>query len=113
MFIVLWMVECRSNSCCTLMSVRAAHSIVEYECRKGVPADLPNTSPHSCRPQMALQDVLLSSRSASAVCERPILRAFAQAALLQFLQRLSKTGIDEKGFTGGFSLVSPAPPFTA
>jgi hypothetical protein len=30
---VLWMVACRSNSCCTLMSVPASGNIVEYECR--------------------------------------------------------------------------------
>src|SRR5882724_7523292 len=70
---------------------------------KRMPADLPNGGPYRCRPQMTLQDVLLPSGSASSVCEDPVLRAHVQAPLLQFLQKLSKTGIDGKSFARGFS----------
>src|SRR6266852_5489825 len=77
---------------------------------KRMPADLPDCGPYRCRSQLTLQNILLCSRSASAVCEDPVLRARVQAPLLQFLQGLSKTGIDGKGFTGGFSfgIASPA-----
>jgi hypothetical protein len=68
---------------------------------KSVPADLPDASPCRGRPQMALQDVLLSSGSASAICEDPVLRAFVQAALAQLRQRCDKTRINGKSFTRG------------
>lgn len=52
---------------------------------------------------MALQDVLLSAGSASAVWEDPVLRAFAKVALPQFRERCGKTRINGKSFTGRFS----------
>jgi hypothetical protein len=66
-----WMVECRSNSCCTFIPASVAPSMVEYEVSKRMPADLPNCGPYRCRPQITLQGVLLPSGPASAVCEDP------------------------------------------
>jgi len=70
---------------------------------KGVPANLSDSSPYRSWPEMALQDVLLSSGSASAVYEDPVLRAFAKAALPQFRERCGKTRIKGKSFTRRFS----------
>jgi len=78
--------------------------MVEYELSKGVPANLSDSSPYRGWPEMALQNVLLSSGSASAVCEDPVLRAFVQAAVAQFHQRCSNARINWKSFTRGFGL---------
>jgi hypothetical protein len=69
-----------------------------------MPADLPNCGPYRSRPQMTLQDVLLPSGSARAVCEDPVLRAFVQAVLVQLYQRCSNARINWKSFTRGFGL---------
>ena len=53
---------------------------------------------------MALQDVLLSSGLANAVCEDAILRAFAKVTLPQFRERCGKTRIKGKSLTRRFSL---------
>src|SRR6266403_2042282 len=71
---------------------------------KRMPADLPNCGPYRSRPQMTLQDVLLPSGSARAVCEDPVLRAFVQAVLVQLYQRCSNARINWKSFTRGFGL---------
>ena len=52
---------------------------------------------------MALQNVLLSSGSANAVCEDPVLRAFAKAGSPQFRERCGKTRINGKRLTRRFS----------
>ena len=79
---------------------------------EGVPADLPNCSPHRRRSQMTLQDVPLTSGLASTVCEDPVLRPIVQTALAQSHQSCGKARVNWKSFTRGFGLRITSLPFT-
>jgi hypothetical protein len=59
---------------------------------------------------MALQDVLLSSGSATFVGEDPVLRALVQRTFPKFLQKTGKPGIDGERLLGGLSFGIARPP---